>query len=110
MIKKYWIYGLFVFAVIVFIITTVKKTNSKKEGKVSFEVSVIRVDSGFGYEISKNKQPFIRQTVIPAIEGEKTFVNNIQALKTGQLVVYKMEHNLMPNISVKELDSLQIIR
>lgn len=75
-----------------------------------FQLSVITIDSGFGYEIFKNKQPYIMQTQIPAIQGTKVFVNNIEAQRIGELVLYKLEHNITPNITVIELDSLKIMR
>ena len=109
MIKKNWVYILFVFSVIVFTITKLIKIKPK-ETKASFDITVIKVDSGFGYQITKNKYPYIQQVVIPAIEGEKAFLTEEQAKRTGQLVLYKIKHGLMPSITIKELDSLQIIR
>lgn len=108
MIKKYWIFGLFFCSVIIFLVTKViKKTDNKH--KEMFQLSVITIDSGFGYEILKNKQPYIRQTQIPAIQGTKAFVNSVEAQRIGELVLYKLEHNITPNITETELDSLKIM-
>ena len=112
MIKKNWIYILFVVAVMVFITQKLLKrsTNEPKPQKLSLALKVIQVNVGFGYEIYNNQILTIKQTVIPAIDGEKVFINETQAKQTGQLVIYKMEQGLMPNITIHELDRLKIIR
>jgi hypothetical protein len=102
MIKKYWVYGLFFCSVIIFLVTKVIKKTNRKE-KETFQLSVISVDSGFGYEILKNKQPFIRQTQIPAIQGSKVFKTEKDAKKIGELMVLKMKQNQIPNITELEL-------
>jgi hypothetical protein len=109
MIKKYWVYGLFFCSVIIFLVTKVIKKTNRKE-KETFQLSVISVDSGFGYEILKNKQPFIRQTQIPAIQGSKVFKTEKDAKKIGELMVLKMKQNQIPNITELELDSCNIKR
>ncbi len=106
-IKKYWIYILFAISVVIFLITTFKKTKNQQQ---VFELKTIKVSTGFGYEINKNNNSFIKQTVIPAVEGDKVFATEAEAEKTGKLVIYKLEHDQMPSISINELDSLNITK
>lgn len=116
MIKKNWIYILFAVAVIVFVIKQIVKTsntNTEQEKKIKLgviKVVVIRVDSGFGYVIYDDTLPMIKQTTIPAVQNSRTFVSNVQAKRTAELVVYKIKHNLLPTVSIHELDSLYITR
>ena len=116
MIKKNWIYILFAVAVIVFVIKQFAKTtniNNVQEKRVKLgiiNVAVMPVDSGFGYIVYSDTLPMIKQVVIPAIEGDKVFINEDQAKRTGELVVYKITHSLSPTVSIDELDSLHITR
>ncbi|MBC7721245.1 MAG: DUF4907 domain-containing protein [Pedobacter sp.] len=116
MIKKNWIYILFAVAVIVFVIKQISKTSNndnKQEKRLKLgviKVGVISVDSGFGYIVYSDTLPMIKQPFIPAIEGDKAFINEDQAKRTGELVVYKIKHNLLPTVSISELDSLHITR
>ena len=65
--------------------------------------------SGFGYTIFQNNKPFIHQPNIPAVAGNAGFSNAEDAQKTAALMVYKLQHHIVPPaISVEELDSLRI--
>ncbi len=116
MIKKNWIYILFGIAVVVFVIkqiTKISDPDNRLEKRLKLgvvKVEVIRVDSGFGYIIYDDTLAMITQHFIPAIEGDNVFINKDQAKRTGELVVYKIKHNLLPTITIKELDSLHITR
>lgn len=106
MIKKYWVYILFVLSVIVFTITQYQKhqknaivVKTKQFGK-----------SGWGYEIYVKDSVYISQDVIPSISGRKAFASENEAKKVGELMVAKMKKNLRPVITDFELDSLKITR
>ena len=109
MIKKYWIYGLFVFAVTLFIIT--RFTNkSKSSGQVALSVKTFQTGIGWGYDIYTNDSLYIHQEFIPAIEGRKGFITEADAKKIGDLAITKMKHNKLPVILVSDLDSCKISR
>jgi hypothetical protein len=74
------------------------------------DVQPFVTDIGWGYVIYRKGKPYIRQNTIPVIEGNQGFSTREKALKAGQLVVYKIEHALLPpTVSKQELDSLQLL-
>jgi hypothetical protein len=106
MIKKYWVYILFVLSIIFFAIT-----QYQKHQKSAIIVKAKQLSTGgWGYDIYVKDSVYISQDIIPAIAGRKAFVSENDALKVGELMVAKMKNNLRPVISDFELDSLQIIR
>ena len=65
--------------------------------------------SGYGYDILMDGRLYIHQTNIPAIPGNKGFTSEDDALKTGELMAFKIRNNIMPpSITIEELDSLGV--
>ncbi|MBS1628233.1 MAG: DUF4907 domain-containing protein [Bacteroidetes bacterium] len=83
---------------------------AKKSDSIYVELKIIKTDFGYGYEIYKNHEPFIRQDYIPAIEGRKGFVSEEEAKRLGDYVVKKMTEGKMqfPSVTPAEIDSLHI--
>lgn len=74
----------------------------------TFDIKITKQESGFGYQILKEKKILINQPFIPAIQGEKTFTTEKDAYKTASLVIKKMGKQTLPRISIHELDSMKI--
>ena len=72
------------------------------------KLETFRAGAGWGYQLKKNDQIFIRQEYIPAVAGNQAFISKSDAEKTGLLVLKKLKQKQHPAISVHELDSLQI--
>ena len=72
------------------------------------KIRITHQKSGFGYQIMKQNEVLINQPFIPAVQGEMAFKDRLQALKTAQLVVQKIERKTFPKVSVHELDSMKI--
>jgi len=107
MIKKNWIYILFVFSLIVFAVSELREW--KIEQKI--EAKSVYKGNGWGAQIFVDKKLYITMNNIPAVEGNKSFVSEEQALLVANLAISKMKKKKgLPSISVKELDSLGIIR
>ena len=107
MIKKNWVYILFVFSVIIFVISKLRndKVNSEIEAKSVY------LGKGWGAEILVDKKLYITMNRIPSIQGNKLFNSEEQALLVANLAIDKIKKNRgLPNISVRELDSLGIKR
>ena len=83
---------------------------AKKSDSVYVELKIIKTDFGYGYEIYKNHEPFIRQDYIPAIAGRKGFVSEEEAKRLGDYVIKKMTEGKMqfPSVTPAEIDSLHI--
>lgn len=67
--------------------------------------------TGYGYDILIYDAVYNHQPHIPAINGVRGFHTLEQAQKTAELVVFKIKNNIMPpSLSVKELDSLDVLK
>ncbi|MEN9337386.1 MAG: hypothetical protein RLZZ500_2373 [Bacteroidota bacterium] len=64
--------------------------------------------NGWGYTVSIDQKITIKQTIIPVIDGNQSFVSKQDALKTAQLVLRKLKRFGNPTITKYEIDSLQI--
>jgi hypothetical protein len=74
-----------------------------------FRLEIIRLDSGWGYKISKHNKPLILQEYIPAIKGNHPFPDKKYARETGKIVLKKLRNHESPRISKEELrDSAHI--
>lgn len=83
-------------------------TFSMIDSQTPIDLEAFEHETGWGYKISINNEPFIYQEFIPGIEGNKPFQSKEEAQKCGELVVKKMK--LGQNFSTKraEIDSLGI--
>lgn len=71
-----------------------------------FQLSVIKVNNGWGYDISRNGRPYIHQTVIPVIEKSIPFPTKELAKATGELVLDKLSRHELPALKYNELKTL----
>jgi hypothetical protein len=87
------------------------KKNKVKKQFDKFEVVLIKGNpNGWGYQILKNGKAMIKQPSIPAIQGNNGFLNEKDALKTGEFVLTKIKKGIFPPIvSIEELDSLKVL-
>lgn len=82
-----------------------------QENSSDFNFVVLKNDTNsWYYHIVKNDKILIIQKNIPAITGNRAFVDSIQAAKVASLVLSKLENgDFPPSVQVSELNSLQII-
>ena len=99
---------LLVSAVIFFVSRRRSDAPEEHAGRIYVHVSSFSLPNGWGYDIMAGEKKYIHQAQIPAVAGRHPFLSEEDALKTGRLVVYKISHNLMPSVSVAELDSLGV--
>ena len=69
---------------------------------------VFNVGNGYGYYIKTYDKILIKQSFIPAIQGEKSFVTEKDAQKVANLVMLKITENESPVVTVNELNNLNI--
>jgi hypothetical protein len=77
------------------------------DGK-QLQVFSMKQKDGWGYRIAVSGRDIIKQDNIPAVSGQKAFANEEDALKTGKLVLKKIQDGKLPNINKRELDSLHV--
>ncbi len=88
------------------IVDSVVKSNKPSD----FSVKSIQLENGWGYQIFKGKKLFINQKNIPAVQGNKSFTSERDALTAGEFVVNKLLQNQFPpTVTVEELISLGIV-
>lgn len=74
-----------------------------------YHVDVFRTGSGWGYTVRINNKPYIRQSILPSVEGSIPIRSKAMAIKLGNAVLAKMSHQESPAITRKELEVLGII-
>ena len=81
-----------------------------KKGMVPINGSTFKTDNGWGYSITVDNKLFIKQSQIPAVEGNKGFATEEDAAKVAELVIKKIAKNENPAVTKEELQKLGIIR
>lgn len=88
-----------------------EEINTKSTEPVYQVIAVEISESGWGYQILKDGKLIIDQEQIPAIQGNQYFKSEEDALKTGELALKKIKGQIFPpTISIRELDSLGILK
>ena len=68
-------------------------------------------DGSWGYQIFMNGNLYINQYTIPGVSGTRGFVNEAKASVAGNFVIAKIKTKAgKPTVSVKELDSLGVLK
>jgi hypothetical protein len=89
------------------------------EGKVFLHAEAVQTVYGWGYNIYTSKPDengageekiYIKQEFIPAVPGKKGFKSADEALLVGNLVIKKISSGLPPTITIRDLDSLGLIK
>lgn len=88
-----------------------KISNKFHESQDSLFYKTFKTEQGWGYDIFVNGKLYVHQSNIPAISGNRSFAKEEYAAKTAELAIDKIKkHVLPPTISIKELDSLRVIK
>ena len=82
-----------------------KETNNYQ---LSYKI-ITNSDYSFGYDILDHNHTLVHQPNIPGLSGNNGFKVKTDAEKIAKLVMYKIQHNLMPpSVTINEIDSLKI--
>ncbi len=111
MIKKYWVYIVFAFAVLIFIASVFYKKGKNTNAKfVDLKVKTFQSPIGWGYDITVNDSSTIHQDIIPGIPGRRGFATKEEAEKIGNLVLEKIKNKKLQTSTLQELDSFKITK
>ena len=89
---------------------TKQKEKVNPGGEPLLEVKLFKIDSGWGYDIYRNNKLYIHQPFIPAFSGNNTFSSEEEARKTAELIIIKIQKNIIPpTVTITELDSMGIL-
>jgi hypothetical protein len=102
-IKSVIIYFIFVIVFQVF--------SSCKDKPLGFNGQVYKLDNNnYGYSIFLNNKLIIKQDNIPTVEGNVSFKDSIDALKTMDLVIKKLNSKSNPSLTKEEIQKLNLKR
>jgi hypothetical protein len=78
------------------------------KNKTELGVKSFKGNAGWGYTIETNEKIIIKQTMIPTVSQKRSFKNEADALKVGNLVLERIKQNLSPTITKKDLILMEI--
>jgi hypothetical protein len=85
-----------------------RNSGSASNGVLRIDLTTFKQAGGWGYDIKVGSSYFIHQDRIPVITGNKMFISEDEALKTGKLMVEKIKKTGRADISLPELEALGI--
>jgi hypothetical protein len=97
MIKKFK--GYFLIAFIMFLVSCHNNTSIKSD----LNINVFKINNGWGYKINIKNKTIIYQPCIPVITGNEAFHSKSDALKAGEIVLYKITQGQLPVLTRQEL-------
>jgi hypothetical protein len=103
MIKKYWVYAFFLFAVALFAFKRLQTQPQKKAAQVKATLKTFHTAIGWGYDVYRNNSLFIHQEYMPAVEGRKGFASEEEAKRIGELILGKMKNTDFPVVTLDEI-------
>lgn len=95
------IVGLFVYGA-----ARLSTTNTSNE--TVLKRKIIEVPNGYGYQIFSGDKLLVQQEFIPAVNGNIPFSSAKDAKKVADLVIDKIQNRTSPQISLEELNELDI--
>lgn len=81
-------------------------THNAGNDLLKVEVVPFRTTEGWGYEIKVDNKTFIHQETIPAIAGDRKFLLEQDAIKTGNAAMKKLLDGKRPSLSHEEVMAL----
>jgi len=110
MIKKRKLSIFSISLILIVAITIIAVYNSKENDRLPVTLKAIQTSDGWGYEIAVDGKTFIRQSTVPAINGNIRFTTKEEALLVGKHAIAKLKTGKMPQITVSELKEWGIVK
>jgi|SRR5512133_2199926 hypothetical protein len=73
------------------------------------KVVAYQVENGWGYRILRNNMAVVDQPFIPLLPGKTPFPSRRKAMKTGKLVLSRLQRHQIPVITLKDLEELGVL-
>lgn len=101
--------GLSVILIAIIAIFVFQPKEKEKPFEIEWTMNTIQVEDGWGFIISMNGKPTIKQNRIPAIDKKIAFSSEESAKIIGEIMLTRIKNNASPSISKSKLMELGII-
>lgn len=82
--------------------------NVDHKDSVNITAAPFKTADGWGYNVMVDNKVFINQSIIPGIQGIKSFASEQDAAKVGNLIITKIKAHQRPIIVIADLKALGI--
>ena len=86
------------------------EVNIAAKDSVNITSASFKINEGWGYSIFLNGKLYIKQTIIPVIEGNKNFNTEADANKCAELVVVKLKAHHKPTLVIEDLKNIGVLK
>lgn len=83
---------------------------NRPKDSVSISSAAFKTNDGWGYSIFLDGKVYIKQTIIPVVEGNKSFATETDATKCADLVVSKLKTHQKPTLVLEDLKTLGVVK
>lgn len=101
-IKKTQVIVLFL-SILAIVIVEIAGRDKGEDDRLPISLKAIKTSVGWGYEIAVDGKTFIRQSTLPAVDGNIPFFTREEALFVGTQAMAKLKAGKMPQITTAEL-------
>ncbi|MFI5193699.1 MAG: DUF4907 domain-containing protein [Chitinophagales bacterium] len=110
--KKYFLLALTAMLISIAVIFFIRNERLRRdhEGQVFLKAVAVQTAGGWGYNIMANDKIYIHQDYIPAAGGKRVFKTKEDAMRVANRVIEKISKNQLPVITLKDLDSLGVLK
>jgi hypothetical protein len=84
--------------------------HSNTDGRVFIYAEPVQTKYGWGYNVLADGKIYVKQEFMPAVPGNVGFKTAADAQLVGNMVVKKITNNILPTITLRELDSLGLYK
>lgn len=84
-------------------------TLSQSKQKSNIELELVNQNDSWGYQIYIDDKLYIKQDMVPAVQGNVAFKNKAEANMVGNLVADKLRAHELPKVELRELRLLGIV-
>lgn len=77
---------------------------------MSIGAYAFKTADGWGYSITVDDKLFIKQSAMPVVEGNQSFVSEADALKVANEVMGKIKSHQKPTLQLADLQRLGVIK
>lgn len=82
----------------------------QNKDSMSIGAYAFKTTDGWGYSITVDDKLFIKQSTMPVVEGNRSFISESDALKVANEVIAKIKMHQKPTLQKADLQRLGVIK